>query len=134
MGTGELNIQNIQPSMIKVTPQSIQLNLIQPIYKVKFIESESGHPIEQEKLVKELRVKKWFELTAISSVEECITSKNQIAKKRCVIYDRYAGKFYCAAHPPEEVAGIIFTHNQNPIGYNASISQRTTQIRKYRRK
>ncbi len=123
-----------------MTPHdSIELNVVHSIYKTKTIyqKMEGGElfPERKEVLVKQIKVKKWFRKECISSVEQYVNSKNQISKKRSVVYDKFSGRYYATFHSPQEVMqAISTTPMNNPIGfrYDNNIHSTKSQIQQHR--
>lgn len=123
-----------------MTPHdSIELNVVHSIYKTKTIyqKMEGGElfPERKEVLVKQIKVKKWFRKECISSVEEYVNSKNQISKKRSVVYDKFSGRYYATFHSPHEVMQAISTNPMNnPIGfrYDTNIHPTKSQVQQYK--
>lgn len=118
---------------------SIQLEVVHSIYKTKTIyqKMEGGdlYPERKEVLVKQIKVKKWFKKECISSIEEYVNSKNQISKKRSVVFDKYSGRFYATYHSPQEVLqAISSTPMTNTIGFkhDSNIHPTKSQVREYR--
>jgi hypothetical protein len=104
-------------SNIKTTQDSLELKLINPIYKVKIIKDNVGNSVEKEQFVKELRVKRWFKKDAITSVENYITSRNTVSSKRCIVYDKYCGKHFIAEHTLDEIIEITSINSYKKIGF-----------------
>jgi hypothetical protein len=107
---------------IKSTKDSVQLEVVHSVYKntVKYEQMPEGdlYPVKKETFQKQIRVKKWFKKEAITSVEEYVTIKNKIAKRRCIVFDKYSGKFYATFHNLEEVFKSIEVQSyKNQIGF-----------------
>lgn len=102
-------------SKITIMADSVELKVIQPIYKSVFVK-ENGETVEQVRFIKEMRVRKWIQKEAIISVEEYLNAKNKIVKNRCVVQDKYTGKSYLVDHP---VMDVMQAKNspQSPIGF-----------------
>ncbi len=123
-----------------MTPHnSIELNVVHSVYKTKTIyqKMEGGElfPERKEVLVKQIKVKKWFLKESISSVEQYVNSKNQISKKRSVVFDKFSGRYYATYHSPQEVMhAISATPMNNQIGfrYDTNIHSTTSQIQQHR--
>ncbi len=118
---------------------SIVLSVVHSVYKTKTIyqKMEGGDlfPEKKEVLVKQIKVKKWFRKECISSIEEYVNSKNKISKKRSVIFDKFAGRFYATFHSPQDVLkAISATPIKNPIGfsYDSNIHPTQTQVQQHR--
>lgn len=120
---------------------SVALNVVHSVYKTKIIyqKMEGGElfPEQKEVLVKQIKVKKWFKKECISSIEEYVNSKNKISKKRCVVFDKYSGRFYATFHSPQEVMKAISSQpplTNNPIGfrYDNNIHTTKSQIQQHR--
>lgn len=108
--------------MIKHNGESIQLEIVHSVYKSKMeyekLADGELYPNRKEVLDKQIRVRKWFKKEAITSVEEYVTTKNTIAKNRCIVYDKYSGKFYAAFHHPDDVMSEIEPKPiENKIGF-----------------
>lgn len=125
--------------MIEVRGENIRLDVVHPVYKTK-VEYEKMpdgelYPNQKEKLVKEIRVKKWFRKEALVSVEEYVTKKNTIAKNRCIVFDKYSSRFYAVQHNPEDVINhltIPFYKNQIGFTYDNKIQPAGAQIHQYK--
>lgn len=118
---------------------SIQLEVVHSIYKTKTIyqKMEGGdlYPERKEVLVKQIKVKKWFKKECISSIEEYVNSKNQISKKRSVVFDKFSGRFYATYHSPQEILQAISSNPMNnTIGFrhDTNIHPTTSQVREHR--
>jgi hypothetical protein len=106
-----------------MTPsETVEIKVVHSVYKDKLVMStlEGGevYPEKKSVLVKQIKVTKWFRKDAITSVEEVVTSKNTLAKKRSIIFDKYSGRFYETFHSPREILEQINSRSANPIGYN----------------
>jgi len=120
---------------------SIRLEVVHSVYKNK-IEYEQlpggeEYPLQKEKLIKQIRVKKWFKKEAITSVEEYVTAKNTIARNRCIVFDKYSGKFYATYHRPDEVIENIEPQPyKNQIGFTHDTKIYTTgsQIHQHKKR
>ena len=90
---------------------TVQLSLIHPIYKSVSVSAvdENGNSLvmKKDKLVKQIAIKKWFRKDAIDSVEEYVTTKNTIAKNRCIIHDAMSNSYYQTFHNPDELWFIL---------------------------
>lgn len=110
---------------LKATDESICIATIYSVYKTSYetIKEADGSISyrEKEKLIKQIPVKKWFKKEAITSVEEYVTTKNTIAKKRSVIYDKYTGKYFATYYAPDELFAAInkknLEINNTKVGY-----------------
>jgi hypothetical protein len=125
--------------MIKMTSDSIQLEIVHSVYKdkVEYERLPEGElfPTKKEVLQKQIRVKKWFKKEAITSVEEYVTSKNKIAKSRCIVFDKYSARFYATYHNSEDVMRCIEPQSyKNQIGFthDTKIYPAGSQIHKYK--
>jgi hypothetical protein len=110
---------------------SVMLEVVHSVYKkkVKYEVMPEGDlfPQEKEVLHKQIRVKKWFKKEAISSVEEYVTSKNTIAKNRCIVFDKYSGRFYATFHQLHEVVNKLEPQPyKNQIGFTYDTKVYTT--------
>lgn len=106
---------------IQVSRDSIRLEVVHSVYRKKLVYIKVEQELlaeEKEVLKKELRVKKWFKKEAIVSVEDYVTKNNTIAKSRCVVFDKYSGRFYATFHSPQDVMEKIdpFT-KKDQIGF-----------------
>lgn len=126
---------------IRCSQDSVQLQVVHSVFKstVEYEQMPGGDqfPTQKDKLVKQIRVKKWFKKEAITSVEEYVTSKNTIAKNRCVVFDKYSGKFYATFHHPEEVIQSIEPQSyKNQIGFthDTKIHSPRSQIHQYKKR
>jgi hypothetical protein len=114
-------------SSVKVSIQDnlLELTLVHPVYKTVTKISrckQTGElmPQEQQKLVKELKVKKWFSPEQIGSVEEVVNTNNTISKTRSMIYCRFSAKFYITWHAPKDVIlqrSTLMKPQRSKIGY-----------------
>lgn len=122
---------------IVVEKDDLQLSLLHPVYKTTITKNVAADgtivPTAKEKLIKEIRVKRWFRKDGIVSVQEYITSKNAIATQRCVVYDRYSSQYYTVDHSVHHVRqSLIAQPSKNQIGYNVSkISSSEPHLRKH---
>jgi hypothetical protein len=107
--------------MIRVDQDDIALLLVHSIYKTKLINRKTAdgkkEVLEKQILVKELRVNRWFRKDGIIGVQEYVTSKNTIAKKRCLVYDKYSNQYYLVNHSVEQVRKAIKYIPKNQIGF-----------------
>lgn len=120
---------------------AVSLNVVHSVYKTKTIyqKMEGGElfPERKEVLVKQIKVKKWFVKESISSIEEYVNSKNQVSRKRSVVFDKYSGRFYATYHSPEEVLHAISTNPvKNPIGFthDTKIHTSRSQIHEHKKR
>lgn len=126
---------------IETTGDSIRLEIVHSVYKSKveyeILSEGEVFPNKKEVLKKQMRVKKWFKKECISSVEEYVTSKNKVARKRSIVFDKYSGKFYATFHSPEEIINKI-EHNscKSPIGFNYDnkIQPAGSQLRQHKKR
>jgi hypothetical protein len=123
--------------MIKSTPDSIELTLIQSVYKRVYTTREGQETEEDLVLHKQVKVLKRFERTCIGSVEQCLNAHNKVSKTKCIVYDKFSGKFYEVAHPYEEVNFVVFGQqpSPNPIGFQNvnRVHTRKSQVCKRKR-
>jgi hypothetical protein len=126
---------------IHCTADSIRLEVVHSVYKntVEYEQLPEGElfPVKKETLQKQIRVKKWFKKEAITSVEEYVTIKNTIAKKRSIVFDKYSGKFYATFHNPEEVIKSIEPQSyKNQIGFthDTKIHPAGSQIHQHKKR
>lgn len=126
---------------IETTDESVRLEVVHSVYKskVKYEKMEGGElfPERKEVLHKQIRVKKWFKKEAITSVEEYVTNKNTIARNRCVVFDKYSGKFYAAFHNVNEVMRCIeIQPYKNQIGftYDTKIYSTGSQVHQLKKR
>jgi hypothetical protein len=122
------------PKKIVSVQDNIKLSIVHSVtkQKVKLVKTEDGtsYPSAQEVNVKQLHVQKWFKKDGITSVEEYVTAKNTIAKSRCIVFDKYSGRFYATFHSAKDVIESISYVKTNPIGYDTVHSTRS-QVHKY---
>ena len=101
---------------IHSTRDCVRLDIIHSVYKsvTEYEKLPEGdlYPTKKDVLLKQIRVKKWLRKDGITSIEEYVTTKNTIAKSRCIVFDKYSGKFYAAFHSIEEV---MFHLEGNPM-------------------
>lgn len=116
--------------MIKITEDSIELKIVNPVYKIilqpvkdnrgRFVRDELKRIIKEEKqkFVKDLLVPHNFLIEGITSYGKTITSKNELAKKRSIVYDKYSARYYTVAHTTEEIHDALRKNPQrSPIGF-----------------
>ena len=106
---------------ISTTDDSVHLYLITPIYETrsKIVVNEGVKTKEPyQKLVKELRTRKWIKKDAIVSVDDYVTSKYQVSKTRSIIFDKYSNKFYATDHSIDDVIGALGKNTVSKIGFN----------------
>lgn len=120
---------------------SVRLDLVHSIYKttVEYEKLPEGelYPTQKEKLVKQIRVKKWFKKEGITSVEEYVTIKNHVSKKRSIVFDKYSGKFYATFHHPDEIlSSIEIPTHKSPIGftYDTKVHTSRSQIHQHKKR
>ena len=120
---------------------AVSLNVVHSVYKTKTIYQKLGggelFPERKEVLVKQIKVKKWFVKESISSIEEYVNSKNQISRKRSVVFDKYSGRFYATFHTPEEVLDAISANPvKNSIGFthDTKIHPTRPQVHKHKKR
>jgi hypothetical protein len=124
---------------IKSTQDSVRLDVVHSVYKSKVVYEKMPEgelfPSKQEKLHKQIRVKKWFKKESITSVEEYVTSKNTVSKNRSIVFDKYSGRFYATFHNAEEVMRSIETQpckNQIGFSYDTKVYPSGSQIHKFK--
>lgn len=101
---------------MRTNNQEVELKVVVPIYKVKKIYNEQTNNYhEEESFHKELIVRKWIKKDAISSYGETLTTKNTIAKSRCIIFDKYSSRDYIVKHSVDELREVL--NGGNHIGY-----------------
>ena len=77
-------------------------------------------PEKKDILVKQIRVRKWFKKEGIVSIEQYVTTKNTIAKNRCIVFDKYSNRFYNTFHSMTNVMTTVNNHSKtNQIGFTA---------------
>jgi hypothetical protein len=116
--------------MIKHDNHEITLYVISPVYKTKLktvkdglgniVKNEDGKPVKgyEEVWHKDIRLKTIFQKDAITLRGETLDRKNKPCKKRCVIYDKYIGKFFTIAHSLSELEQALNGVDENtPIGF-----------------
>lgn len=125
---------------IRSSQDSIQLEVVHSVYKNKIVYEKMPDgelfPSKQEKLHKQIRVKKWFKKEAITSVEEYVTSKNTISKNRSIVFDKYSSRFYATFHNAEEVMRNIETQpykNQIGFSYDTKVYPAGSQIHQHKK-
>jgi hypothetical protein len=118
---------------------SVMLEVVHSVYKKKVeYETMPGgdvYPQQKEVLHKQIKVKKWFKKEAISSVEEYVTSKNTIAKNRCIVFDKYSGRFYATFHHMRDVVNKLEPQpykNQIGFSYDTKVHSTRSQIHQYK--
>lgn len=128
------------PSIVS-TMESIRLDVVHSVYKTKleYEQMPEGElfPSKKEVLQKQIRVKKWFKKEGITSVEEYVTSRNTISKSRCIVFDKYSGRFYATFHNAEEVMKIIETQpykNQIGFTYDTQIHSARPQVYQHKKR
>lgn len=94
---------------IRTDKHFIELSVVHTITKVS-----DG----QEIPVKQIYARKWFSKDAITSVEEYVTNKNEIAKARSIVFDKYSSRFYATWHSPQEVIRNLCSGSSSDIGFN----------------
>lgn len=121
------------------TRDCVRLDIIHSVYKsvTEYEKLPEGdlYPTKKDVLLKQIRVRKWLRKDGITSIEEYVTTKNTIAKNRCIVYDKYSGKFYAVSHSVEEVMYHLEGHPmKNQIGFNndLNIHPSGTQVHKHR--
>jgi len=121
------------------TNESIQLEVIHSVYKekIEFEKMPEGDlfPVKKQKLVKQLRVKKWVRKEGIVSIEEYVTSKHKIAKTRSVVFDKYSAQFYATYHSVDEILNVLECRpvkNQIGFTYDTKIHTPRSQVHKYK--
>lgn len=126
---------------IVTTDESVRLEVVHSVYKTKieYEKMEGGElfPERRDVLHKQIRVKKWFKKEGITSVEEYVTTKNTIARNRCVVFDKYSGKFYAAFHNVQEVMRSIETQpykNQIGFTYDTKVHTPRPQVHQYKKR
>ena len=98
----------------------IELVIAHPVYKTETVYEKHGDdefPEEKEVLVKEIKVRKWFHVESITSIEEYVTKNNRVSKKRSIIFDKYSSRFYVTWHPTDEIMSLVNKPKQ-PIGFS----------------
>ncbi len=98
----------------------IELVIAHAIYKTKTVYEKHGgdeFPEEKQVLVKEIKIKKWFHVEAITSIEEYVGKNNRVVKSRCMIFDKYSSRFYVTWHPAGEILQMLQKPKQ-PIGFS----------------
>ena len=97
----------------------IELLIVHPIYKTSTVYTRHGEdefPEEEQVLVKEIKLRKWFHREAITSIEEYVGKNNKVLKTRSMIFDRFSSRFYVTWHSIDEILLLIEKPKQ-PIGY-----------------
>ena len=106
--------------------RKICLLLVNPVYKkiTKIVRTPDGKLVKEQKdkLQKETRVIKWVDRDAIISVEEYITRKGDIAKKRSIVYDKYTNRFYATWHTVNEILEVLEDRKEHTVGFKSNHS------------
>ncbi len=118
--------------MIKTIQDLIELKIVNPIYKVvlqpvkdnrgRFVRDDLKRIIKEEKqkFVKDLLIPHHFLKEGITSYGKTITSKNELAKKRSIVYDKYSARYYTVAHTTEEIHEALYKDEERvKIGFLA---------------
>jgi hypothetical protein len=115
---------NLTNNRIPVTRGfKIQLLLIHPIYKqLTVIKKTANGTIKEQKskLKKEIRVVRWINMDAITSIEQYITTKNTIAVRRSVIFDKDTGKYYATWHTVDSILTALEGKRDHAVGFNTN--------------
>lgn len=92
---------------VKSDNTRIELSVVHSVYETrkKKIKNPQGYVevVPEEKMVKQIYVRKWFVKEAITSVEEYVTNNNAISNNRSIVFDKYSGRFYATFHGADEV-------------------------------
>jgi hypothetical protein len=108
--------------MIRTEQDDVELMLIHPVYKTKTFHRTTNdgtlEKYDKQVIIRELCVHRWFKREAIIGVQEYITSKNTIAKNRCLVLDKYSNQFFAVFHSVQEVRDAIKIKPKNKIGFN----------------
>lgn len=100
------------------------------LYTVHEILNEDGQ------LAKTMYVPQWFRKDGITSVSQHVTDRNTLSKRRCVIHDKYSGRFYGVAHNMDDIAKRVFNHitrtQQIGFTYDTNLHTREPQISELR--
>lgn len=106
--------------------RKICLILVNPVYKkvTEIVRTPDGKLVKErkDKLQKETRVIKWVDRDAIISVEEYITRKGDIAKKRSIVYDKYTNRFYATWHTVNEILEVLEDRKEHTVGFKSNHS------------
>lgn len=100
----------------------IELVIVHPIYKTKTVYEKHGEdefPEEKQVLVREITIKKWLHVEAITSVEECVGKNNRVLKTRSIVFDKFSGRTYVTLHSISELLQKLDKPKQ-PIGFHGN--------------
>lgn len=116
---------------------SIELTIVHDVFKTKTIYTKlpggEEYPETKQVFVKQMLVKKWFQIEAIVSIEQYVTKRHSIGKSRSIVFDKFSGRSYVVLHSPQHILDMI-TKPKNPIGFShehTNIYTPKTQVRKY---
>jgi hypothetical protein len=127
---------------IRTTAQSLELEVVHPIFRTETqyqrMPEGDEFPEQVQVLDRELRIRKWFRKDGITSVEQAVSDKHKIYKTRCVVFDRYSGRFYQAYHSIDDVMATLegAPPKTNQIGFihhDPTIYPRRPQIHEHKK-
>lgn len=121
---------------VKVIEDRIELKIITPIYKRKlkpikdkrgkYVKDDLGRIVkeEAEEFVKNVFLPTDFYRDGITLTGSLLNRKNEIAKNKSIIYDRYTNRYYTVAHNREEIQTALDHMDKAPkIGFLAHLYQ-----------
>lgn len=91
---------------VKSDQNRIELSVVHSVYETKNKKVKTPQGIEvipEEKMTKQLHVRKWFVKEGITSVEEYVTADHRVSRNRSIVFDKYSGRFYATFHGADEV-------------------------------
>jgi len=97
----------------------IELNVIKPIYKTKYIKKSVGEEImyvEEPVIQKEIHYRSVFKRDGIVNYGEYITSKHKVSRNRSTLFDTYTSCEYVIGHSYEELK-LALSSSKNKIGF-----------------
>jgi len=104
-------------SKINCKGEWLELSIINPIYKKKYIEKKSGGEtvlFEKDVCVKEKFTKGWFRKDGIVHQRQYLTSTYEVAKSRSIFFDNYTREEYLVAHSMDDIREHIMG---GPVGF-----------------
>lgn len=126
---------------IETTHDLVKLDIVHSVYKNKVVYEKMPEgdlfPNKKEILHKQIRVRKWFKKEAITSVEDYVTTRNQVSKNRSVVFDKYSGRFYATFHSADDVMRHIQPQPyKNQIGFthDTKIYPAGSQVHEYKKR
>lgn len=120
--------------MIRTNNGELELKIVNPIYKIvrkpikdgrgRYVKDDLNRIVKEEVpvFVKDLLVPHSFLAEGVSAYGKTMTRKNEIAKKRSVIYDKYSARYYTVAHSKEEIEDALKqAYDRPPVGFLAHL-------------